>query len=339
MKYSVKSFADKRKIYILHIIATLLLFAAVAIGVLSGSSDIALNDVINAFFNGAESTVGKIIIYVRLPRVLGAVFAGSALSVSGMIIQNVLFNKLASPSIIGINSGAGFAVTLCSVCGIFGGFELSFCAFLGALTVALTICTVSKKLGASKTTVILLGVAVNSLMNALSDAIITFAPDIVSISRDFKIGDFSSVTYEKLLPSVVLITATITVLATLTNSLDVLSLGEENAFGLGLNASKMRMIFLLCAAVLSGCAVSIAGLVSFIGLIVPHTLRRLGVNKPAHLLPLCALFGGAFTLICDTLARTLFSPYEIPVGIIMAFIGVPFFIFLLIKSKGGRTDA
>ena len=106
-----------------------------------------------------------------------------------------------------------------------------------------------------------------------------------------------------------------------------------------MNTSLMRTIFLMLAAVLAGCAVSLAGLLSFVGLIVPHAVRRLSGSKASRLLPLSAIFGAAFVCLCDTTARTLFSPYEIPVGIIMAFLGAPFFVFILIKGKGGHTVA
>ena len=159
------------------------------------------------------------------------------------------------------------------------------------------------------------------------------------MSNDFKIGEFSSVTYQKLIPAAVAVTLTVAVLLTLGNELDVITLGEDSARALGMNTSLMRTLFLLLAALLAGCAVSIAGLLSFVGLIVPNALRRLTGGGSRHLLGLCALFGGAFVCLCDTLARTVFSPYEIPVGIIMAFLGAPFFLFILIKGKGGHAGA
>ena len=104
-----------------------------------------------------------------------------------------------------------------------------------------------------------------------------------------------------------------------------------------MNTSLMRTLFLLLAALLAGCAVSIAGLLSFVGLIVPHAVRRMAGSKSSHLVGLCALFGAAFVCLCDTISRTAFAPYEIPVGIIMAFLGAPFFVFILIKGKGGHA--
>ena len=164
-------------------------------------------------------------------------------------------------------------------------------------------------------------------------------PEVAVMSNDFKVGDFSSVTYSRLFPSAVLIFVTLVILLTLTNELDVLTLGEDTARSLGLNTSVFRTLFLMFAAVLAGCAVSLAGLLSFVGLIVPHAVRRLVGSKSSRLLPLSALFGASFVCLCDTGARTLFSPYEIPVGIIMAFLGTPFFVFILVKGKGGHRVA
>ena len=195
----------------------------------------------------------------------------------------------------------------------------------------------SRKWGASRGTVILIGVAMNSLLAAFSDTIVTFMPNVGVMSNDFKIGEFSGVTYQKLIPAALIISVAVIVLLTLTNELDVLTLGEDNAKGLGMNTSVMRVLFLLLAALLAGCAVSLAGLLSFVGLIVPHAVRRLAGSKSSHLLGLCTLFGAAFVCLCDTIARTAFAPYEIPVGIIMAFLGAPFFVFILVKGKGGHA--
>jgi len=127
-------------------------------------------------------------------------------------------------------------------------------------------------------------------------------------------------------------------LLTLSNELSVLTLGEDNARGVGLDTGVMRVVFLALAAFLAGAAVSVCGLLSFVGLLVPHAVRRLSGEGAGHILLLSALFGGAFVTVCDSLARTLFSPYEIPVGIIMAFLGAPFFIYILIKGRRVRPD-
>lgn len=336
MKNSAESLRKRTKT--MAAVGVISLLAAAFLGITLGSTPLSFEEIRLAFINGFDSSAGgRIFLYVRLPRTLAAIVCGGALAVSGAVIQGVLANRLASPSVIGVNSGAGLAVTLCTALGVFGGWQLSLCAFMGAFSVVMLVSLCARKWGASRGTVILLGVAVNSLLGAISDAVVTFFPDVGVMSNNFKVGEFSSVTYERLIPAAILISVTVILLLTLTNELDVLTLGDENAKGLGMNTSFMRTVFLLLSALLAGCAVSIAGLVSFVGLIVPHGVRRLAGSRSSALIPLCGLFGGAFVCICDTLARTVFAPYEMPVGIIMSFLGAPFFVFVLIKGKGGHS--
>ena len=321
-------------------IAILLLLLAAVLGVLFGSSELRLSDMLSSLIAGdMQSPEARILLYVRLPRVLGSLICGMALAVSGAVIQGVLANRLASPSIIGVNAGAGLAVTLCSALGIIGGWKVSLFAFVGAFLTVMLVSLGARKWGASRGTVILMGVALNALLGAISDTVTTFNPEISIQSLDFKIGDFSSVTYAKLIPATVIVLISVLILLTFSNELDVLTLGDENAKGLGMNTNVMRVIFLLLSALLAGAAVSVCGLLSFVRLLVPHAVRRIATSESKHLLPLCALFGAGFVSLCDTLARVVFAPYELPVGIIMAFLGAPFFIFILIKGKGGHRNA
>ena len=339
MKHSPKSCSNKkRKIRALYLLGFVSLLAAALLGIALGGTPLPLSALWKAMREGLTASAdGRILLYVRLPRTAAALLCGGALAVSGAVIQGVLANRLASPSIIGVNAGAGLAVTLCTALGIYGGWRMALAAFLGAFAVVTVVSLGARKWGASRGTVILLGVAMNSLLGAISDAIITFFPEVGTMSRDFKVGQFMAVTGQKLLPAAILILLALAVLMTLTNELDVLTLGEDNARGLGMDTSKMRTLFLLLAALLAGCAVSLAGLLSFVGLVVPHAVRRVAGSKSSHLLGLCTLFGAAFVCLCDTAARTLFAPYELPVGILMAFLGAPFFVFILIRGKGGHS--
>lgn len=331
MKNSRKS-CKANRISRLYLVGFLFVALTALTGLALGSSMLSHTELMGAF-TSPESVAGRILLYVRLPRVAACLICGGALAVSGGVIQNVLANKLASPGIIGVNSGAGLAVTLCAAMGIYGGWILSLSSFAGAFLAVLIISLGAKRWGASRGTLILMGVAMNSFLGGISDAVITLDTDAGLMSNDFKVGDFSAVTYNKLIPALIITAVTLILLLTLSNELDLLTLGEENARGLGLNTGMMRILFLLTAALLAGCAVSIAGLLSFVGLIVPHVIRKLGGSASRHLIPLCALFGGGFVCLCDTVARTAFSPYEIPVGIIMAFIGAPFFIFILVRRS------
>ena len=180
---------------------------------------------------GAAALTPVIFRFVRLPRTLGCLLAGAALAVSGTVIQGVLNNKLASPSIIGVNAGAGLAVTLCCAFGSLSGWTIAGSAFLGALTSVLLIVFAAEKAGASRTTVILGGVAVNAFLKALSEALTTLVPDAGVLSGDFRVGGFASVVPVRLLPAGILICIALLVILTLHNELDVLTLGEETAKG------------------------------------------------------------------------------------------------------------
>ncbi|MBO7148957.1 MAG: iron ABC transporter permease [Clostridia bacterium] len=334
---SIFSSKNKNRIRVMYLTGFLLVMIALFLAICSGSTKISTDELVNALKGITTSTFGRILIYVRLPRAISAVLCGAALAVSGAVIQGVLANRLASPSIIGVNSGAGLAITVCTALGLYGGWQLSLFSFVGAFATVLLVSIGAGRLRASKGTVILIGVAVNSMLTAISEAIITFLPSVGIMSNDFKIGEISSVAYSRLLPSGLLIVIGFVGLLSLTNELEILTLGSDEAGSLGINVNLMRTVLLLLAALLAGCAVSLAGLLSFIGLIIPHALRRLGVNDHADLIRLCAIYGAGFLCLCDTAARTLFSPFEIPVGIIMSFIGAPFFIFILIKGKGGHA--
>ena len=320
------------------VLAAALLMATVLLCLCLGSVRLAPQQILLAVKNGPIDANGRIFWYARLPRTVACLLSGAALAVSGAVIQGVLANKLASPGIIGVNAGAGLAVTICCAVGAVGGWSVAAAAFAGALTAVLMITFAAQKTGASRTTVVLGGVAVNSFLNAVTEGITVLIPEAGMMTADFRVGGFSSVAYTRLIPAAVLIVIGLAVVFTLCNELDLLAMGEHTAQGLGLSVKKMRTVFLLLAALLAGASVTFAGLLGFVGLIVPHMVRNAVGGESCRLLPLCALLGSCFVALCDLLARTVFSPQEIPVGIFMAVLGGPFFVLLLIKSKGRRSN-
>lgn len=328
----------KGRINLYFFAAILFLLVSVGLNIFLGSADISTAELWKAFTEGADTGVaGRIIWYARLPRIAACILAGAALAVSGAVIQGVLMNKLASPGIIGVNAGAGLAVTVCCALGAFSGWVIAGAAFGGAVFAVMLVAVAAQKIGASRTTVILGGVAVNSCLTAISEAVSILVPDAGMLAADFRVGGFTSVAYTRLIPSGILIVTGLIVLFSLCNELDVISLGEDTAQGLGMQVKRMRTIFLGISALLAGAAVSFAGLLGFVGLIVPHMARKIVSNEGGVLLPFCALCGAGFVLMCDLMARTLFAPYEIPVGILMSVVGGPFFVLLLVKKKGGHS--
>lgn len=291
-----------------------------------------------SLFRGQGDKVSRsILLYARLPRTLASLAAGAGLAVSGAVLQNVLANRLASPGIIGVNAGAGLGVTLCCAAGALSGLAVSCAAFGGSLLTVLFIFLFSRRTNASKTTVILGGVALNSILNAVCESVTVLDTDVAMLSIDFRVGGFSAVSYMRLLPAAGLIALALAVLFTLCNELDVVTLGDETAQGVGLRVGRYRMLFLVLAALLAGAAVSFAGLLGFVGLIVPHFVRRFTGNESGRLLPMCAVAGAGFVALCDMAARLLFAPYELPVGILMSVVGGPVFLYMLIRHKGGHA--
>ena len=316
------------------------LWLLAAMGSLSlGAVNLSLGELWKAVTTGPVGTAGYIFWYIRLPRTVACLLAGGALAVSGAVIQGVLHNQLASPGIIGVNAGAGLAVTICGAVGCYGGWLVAGGAFVGALGAALLVMGLASRTGASRSTVVLCGVAVNALLNALSEGITKLIPEVAMYSVDFRVGGFASVSHVRLIPAGILIVLSLIGLLTLCNDLDILALGAETARSLGMPVQRMRTLFLILAAMLAGAAVSFAGLLGFVGLIVPHSVRRLVGGENRFVLPLCALGGGCLVTVCDLVCRLAFAPYELPVGIGMSVLGGPFFLMLLLKRKGGGSHA
>ena len=282
------------------------------------------------------STAAKIVLYSRLPHVCAAMLSGTALAVSGAVIQTVLNNPLASPGIIGVNSSAGLSVAVICAIAPWAQRYTPLVAFLGGIIGVFLIMGLSFRTGASKMTVVLAGVAVSNLFSAGIDAVVTLVPEALNGVSDFRIGGFSNVSMPQLLPAGGMIFLSLLVVLSLSQQMDILALGSDIAQSLGLSVKPLRILLLILAAALAGAAVSFAGLLGFVGLIVPHSMRRLVGADSLPLLLSSALGGAFFVLLCDLLARMLFAPYELPVGIVLAFTGAPFFLWLLFKQKGGR---
>ncbi|MEG0753447.1 MAG: iron ABC transporter permease [Angelakisella sp.] len=317
-------------------ITAVCMVAAAVLSLCLGSVPIPLRQFFTVFQGDSSSASARILLYVRLPRTVAALFAGAGLAGAGVIIQSLLNNPLASPNIIGVNAGAGFFAVLC--CALFPAVPqfVPFGAFLGALLAVLLVYAVAKRTGASRLTIVLAGVAVNSFLNAGTDTVHTFIPDALVGSNAFRIGGLSGLSVQTLRPACMMIALALVFAFLLRNELDILSLGDETAASLGLAVKRYRFLLLIAASCLAGASVSFAGLLGFVGLIVPHTARFLVGSEARWLLPLSALMGAALLTICDLLARLVFAPYELPVGILLSFLGAPFFIWLLLHQRGGR---
>lgn len=333
-KSSTPRYSTDKKRKIALILLPLLTLAAFALSIALGSTDVDMSGAFDSLFSGDKSSVDfRIVFYIRLPRALGALLAGSALAVSGIIIQAVLNNPMAAPNIIGVNAGAGlFTIISMAVLPSLISF-LPIAAFLGAVLAALIIYAISALGGASKITVTLVGVAIGSILTAGINTVKTLFPDSVYDVSGFLIGGMQGVDADSVLYAATLILPSLAIAVIFSRRLDVLSLGEDVAIGLGISVARSRILWLMLAAVLAGAAVSFAGLIGFVGLIVPHIMRRLAGNSHRYLVPISIFGGGIFLLVADTASRVLFAPYEIPVGILLSLIGGPFFIFLILAKR------
>ena len=280
-----------------------------------------------------SATVNTIVLGLRLPRALAGMLAGVGLSVSGVLLQSVTGNALASPNIIGVNSGAGLAVIL--TLAFFPAMQslLPLTAFVGAMITTLIIVQLGRRFGGTAITVILAGVAMTALLNAALSFVTLLDTDVVSAYNYFSIGGLSGVLMRQLPLPAFLILASLALAILLSRPLEALRLGDGTAASLGVRVALLRRIALILASACAAAAVSFAGLLGFVGLVVPHMARGLVGERISRTLPASALLGGALVLVSDLVGRTVLAPTEIPVGILMALIGAPFFLFLLIRRR------
>jgi iron complex transport system permease protein len=315
-------------------IAVGLLLIACAGSLVLGASSVSAGEALRAL-TGAEVTEKalRIVRYVRLPRLLAAVLAGTSLSLAGLLLQETLMNPLASPGVIGVNAGAGLCALVVMAFFPSGARAVPFAAFFGALAASLAVYFLARRTGASKSSIVLAGVAISSLLAAGMDAIVSVLPDAAGSRSAFAIGGFGRVTMDQLGFALPLCLAGIFAALFFRRELSILSLGDEVARGLGVRVGAYRLVFLTAAALLAGGAVSFSGLLGFVGLIVPHAARALTKGQEESLMPVSLVLGALFCVVCDLAARTIFAPYELPVGVVLSFIGAPFFLSLLLRRK------
>jgi iron complex transport system permease protein len=291
---------------------------------------------------GALSARSRLLLSVlRLPRMLACTLCGASLAVSGLLLQNALGNALASPSTIGVNAGAALWFVAGTL--LFPRIPAirSAAVLPGAVFNAGIVMFIAHKSGASRLTIVLAGVALTAFSAAVIDALVTFEPDVLADRVAFAIGSFAGVTMRGVRFALPCICAGFVGAALLSDRLDILRLGDEVAASLGLPVRAVRLNAVLCGAVLAAGAVSVCGMIGFVGLVVPHVARRLlrgdAEQRTRVLLPVAAFAGAALVLLCDLLARTLFAPYEMPAGILLSFLGAPFFLYLIMTGKRGRV--
>lgn len=306
--------------------------AAMVGSLIFGSADISMGRILEILFGKVTGTDGMVIWNIRFPRNIVGALVGADLAVAGAILQAVMKNPLADPGIVGVSSGAGLAGVIMLIFLPEASLLLTPVAFIGAMLSAGAVYALAWKNGIRPSRIILAGVAVSAFLGSGISAILVFYSDRVQGALLWMVGGLSARSWpqvEALFPYTVL--GLIFAMCG-ARALTILSLGDETARGLGLPVEKIRLLMTAAAALLAAGAVSIAGLISFVGLVVPHIVRLIIGSDYKFLIPGSALLGAGVLVLCDTLGRTVFAPVEIPAGIIMAFLGAPFFLYLLRRS-------
>lgn len=315
----------------------LVVFAAAAIvgvvaSVAQGAAVIPPGQVLSILWNPTAQTADQIVWNLRLPRALTGAMVGSNLAVAGAILQAVMRNPLADPHIIGISAGAGITGIVVLVLFPAMTYLMTPVAFLGAMAAAGAIYALAWKNGIKPVRIILAGVAVSAFLSAGISGILVFYSDRVHGALLWMVGGFSAASWNEAAVVAPYWCAGLLLALIGAYYLNVLQLGDDMARALGLNIELARVLLTAVAALLAASSVSVAGLLGFVGLVVPHMVRLLVGTNYSYIIPGSALLGMAVVTLSDTLARVLFAPVELPAGLIMAFIGAPFFLFLLRKE-------
>ncbi len=320
---------------------------AALLSIMFGSVTIPIQDILSIFkgrvdsgftLPEAQGKFASILFDLRVPRTILVLLVGAALATSGGAYQGLFQNPLADPYLIGVASGAGLgsivAMTIQWPQDLLGYFAVPISAFGGSILAVLLVYSLSK-IGKTihNTTLILAGVAVSSLSNALTSFLLINAGGELRRAIVWMMGGSTLVGWKPVIASTPFILLGIGLLCSMGYQLNVLQFGDEEAQQMGVTVKKVRILIILAASLTTAAAVAFSGTIAFVGLVVPHILRRLAGNDYRLLLPLSALGGAIFLSISDILARILLSPQEIPVGVITILFGAPFFLFILRKTK------
>lgn len=321
---------------ILILLGVLLLMVIISLCV--GAANIPLNETVKALLTDVDSPNRKILMNIRLPRILLVAIVGTALATVGAVMQGIFKNPLVDAYTLGMSSGASLGAVISIIAGInlqFAGFSATgIFAFLGAITALLTVYGLS--LAGNRVTVtylLLAGVVISYFLSSVISLLMMLNHDKIEHIIFWTMGSFSFSTWNKVTAAYPVILAGVLVLAYFSRELNILSINEETAYHLGVSIEKVKMILLITAAVVVGAAVSSAGTIGFIGLIVPHIIRMLTGANHRTLIPFSAIGGAIVLLLADTLARTVIQPTELPIGVITSILGCPFFVFLLKRKR------
>ena len=323
----------------------LLLFAAVVSGVNAGSVPIPASRILR-ILTGAETgtTEADIIMKIRMPRILLAGILGGGLAVSGFLLQTFFANPIAGPYILGISSGAKLSVALLMI-GVMGGagrlssLSMVGAALLGAMLVTGVILLLARHLG-QMASLLVAGIMVGYICNAVTDFVVTFAQDsdIVNL-RGWSLGSFSGMSWESVRTAAVMTLVTSALVFMMSKPISAYQLGENYARSMGVNIKLFRFALIMLSSILSATVTAYAGPISFVGIAVPHLIKRfLNTSKPIVVIPACFLGGGVFCMMCDLIARTAFAPLELNISTVTSVFGAPVVIVMMLKRQKEKSN-
>lgn len=315
----------------------ILFYTATLLGIISflsllfGSHILTIDELLAALFNG-NSKYHFIIWEYRIPRLLIGILSGFALSCSGTIFQGILKNPLASIDVLGITKGAGFMAVLVLTMPIKAYLTVPLAALVGGVGVAVFLLWSSRKNGFESKKIIIMGIAMNALFDAGIQYFTLNNNTDIQMTLTWLVGSLWGKFWNELALLLMFTLSIVPIIMLLSRKLDVLSLSDEVAIGIGENVKRTKIILLILAVLLTASSVSIVGTIGFIGLIAPHLAKIFVGQRHQLLLPMSGLIGALLIVVSDTIGRTMFAPIEIPVGIITAVVGSPYFIYLLLKK-------
>lgn len=303
---------------------------------MNGAANIPFQTVVRALLNyDASNSSHVVILTLRLPRIVLSILVGTSFAVAGAIMQGITQNPLADSGLMGLNSGAGFALSICFA--FFPGMgyiQLIFWSFVGSAVSSILVngIALSHRGGITPMRMVLAGAAVNALLTSLSQGIALY----FHVSQDimfWTVGGVAGSDWEQVRIMIPITLFAVSCAVIFSSSVSVLSMGDEVAKGLGLNVRRTRLICSILVLILAGSSVAVVGAVGFIGLIVPHVARYVVGADYRYIIPFSAILGANVFLLADFAARMINPPFETPVGSVIALIGVPFFLYL--AKKGG----
>jgi iron complex transport system permease protein len=342
---------DRSRLAQLLILVLIVVAAAMfAASIMTGAADASLSNVLRWLLGmeGAEQALSVrdriIILDIRLPRAVLGLMVGASLAVSGAVMQGLFRNPLADPGLVGVSSGASLGAVLLIVLGssffgplfaIFGFYALPVAAFVGGLITTLLLYKIATRSGqTSVATMLLAGIALGALAGAVTGVLIFMADDKQLRDLTFwGLGSLAGANRMKILSAGPIILVSLAVVPFLARGLNALTLGEAAAFHLGIPVQRLKNIAIVSVAASTGASVAVSGGIGFVGIVVPHVLRMLIGPDHRYLLPASALLGGTLLIFADMIARTIVPPAELPIGIITAFAGAPFFLWILLRGR------